>query len=199
MRSMKEETLHELYLRSASAGKKPTSLKLHANVTGKFTVERAFSERVQGKIRETTINTVKQNERNIIVIDTPPDLTPTTHPRKRNHNPASTMFRSAVRPGDLPKTNPSTSLPPPTRVSSPMPPKTTKKDGSTPLRKRFVHCLAVCERTRDQTVKMVGGAGCDPSVRREILGLLDDVRSLIFLSYLMLKQRFPVGRASNCR
>lgn len=196
--SAKEESSHEMYLRSASAGK-PTTLKLHANVTGKFTVERDL-EHVQSKLRETTINTTKQNTRNIIMIDTPPDLTPATNSRKRTQNPASSMFRSTARPGEGSKPNPSSSThpPPPARVSSPMPPRAINDEKSTPLRKRLVHFLALCERTQEQIVRMVGGADCSSSMRREILALVNEVglftRSLNFV----LRYHFLAGGESNC-
>jgi RNA polymerase II elongation factor ELL len=166
MRSLKEDSPHELYLRVPSAAKQMAPLRLYANVTGKFTIERELDDRMKDRIREVTIDAAKQRDRKVKLIDNPPDL-PRANAKKRKDAP--TMFRNAIRPSDQAKLIASVS-------SSPThtPPRPSNKDDS--LRKRLVHCIAVSDRTQDHIVRMVGGPDCDTSLRRELLDLLEKVR-----------------------
>ncbi|KAH7919416.1 hypothetical protein BV22DRAFT_861485 [Leucogyrophana mollusca] len=52
MRSLKESTPHEIYLRVTSAANPMAPLQLYANVTGKFIVERQLVEKVTDKARQ---------------------------------------------------------------------------------------------------------------------------------------------------
>ena len=165
MRSLKEDSPHELYLRLTSAAKQMAPLRLYANVTGKFTVERELDERMKDRIREVTIDAAKKRDRKVKLIDNPPDL-PRTNAKKRKDVP--TMFRNAIRPSDQAKLIASVSSSP-----TPTPPRPSNKEDS--LRKRLVHCLAVSERTQDQIVRMVGGPDCNAPLRRELLDLLEKV------------------------
>jgi len=205
MRPLKEGTPHELYLHASSAAKPMAPLKLYANVTGKFTVERELGEKVQDRIRESTLGAVKQrSERKTILIDTPPDLHP-VHGKKRKA-PTSSMFRKPVQQSDHLRNNAGASTAAlPARVSSPVPSQQTTKEGLIPVRKRLIHCLAVSERSSDEVIQLVGGSDCDPSLRREVLGLLDEVirynnrhRPLISPPSLQLaEQTAPVKKSAD--
>ncbi|KAF8070214.1 hypothetical protein FPV67DRAFT_1486660 [Lyophyllum atratum] len=160
MRSLKEETPHELYLRTHSASKPNAPLKLYANVTGKFTIEHdKLGANLKDRIREKTIDAAKQrDDRKTKFIDTPPTLPAKT--TKKRKEQSSAMFRNAIRPSDQVKLNASNS---------------SKKPSDSSIRKRLVHCMAVQERPRDQIIKLVTGADCDASKRREVLDLLEEV------------------------
>ena len=166
MRSLKEDSPHELYLRVPSATKQMAPLRLYANVTGKFTVERELDDRVKDKLREATIDAAKLRDRKVVLIDNPPDI-PKTNAKKRKE--ASTMFRNAIRPSDQAKLIASVS-------SSSMPTPARPSNADDYIRKRLVHCIAISDRTRDQIIRMVGGPECDASLRRELLDLLEKVR-----------------------
>lgn len=170
MRPLKEDTPHELYLRTTSATKQSAPLKHYANVTGKFTVERQLDQRMKDKLREKTSDAAKQKEdRKTIFIDNPPTL-PSTNSKKRKKEPTA-MFRNAVRQSDQAK------LSAPARAPSPAPSKKKSTDTSTsvPLRKRLVHCMAINERSQDTVIRMVAGSDCDSSARQEVLELLGEV------------------------
>ncbi|KAF5385882.1 hypothetical protein D9615_002475 [Tricholomella constricta] len=178
MRPLREETPHELYLRTHSSSKPSAPLKLYANVAGKFTIEHdKLGDNLKDKIREKTQDAAKQrDDRRTKFIDTPPVL-PTNKTKKRKEPPTSSMFRNAIRPSDQAKLNASaSSSAAAARVSSPAPPPPPPRKPADPsLRRRLVHCIAIQERTRDQIVKMVAGADCDASRRREVLDALEDV------------------------
>jgi RNA polymerase II elongation factor ELL len=165
MRSLKEDSPNELYLRVPSAAKQMAPLRLYANVTGKFTIERELDHRMEDRIREVTIDAAKQRDRKVKLIDNPPDLPRTTTKKRKD---APTMFRNAIRPSDQMKLAASVSSTP---ISTPT--GRPNKDG--PLRKRMVHYIAITDRTRDQIVRVLGGSDCDPSLRRDLVDLLEKV------------------------
>lgn len=190
MRSLKEGSSHELYLRASSAAKPMAPLKLYANVTGKFTVERELGEKVQDKIRESTQVAEKQRtERKAILLDAPPDI-PRVNGKKRKAPPgsstslASTPLLKRATHGDHVR-NISASDAVPSRVASPLPPQasplTTTKESLTTLRKRLIHCLAGSQRLADDVVRLVGGSDRDPSGKKEIVDLLEEVGCLSHL------------------
>ncbi|GLB37141.1 hypothetical protein LshimejAT787_0401920 [Lyophyllum shimeji] len=177
VRALKEETPHELYLRTHSASKPNAPLKLYANVTGKFTVEHdQLGANLKEKIREKTIDAAKQrDDRRTKFIDTPPTLPP-KNMKKRKEPPSSSMFRNAVRPSDQALLNASTSSSAvPARVASPAPLPPKKKSSDPALRNRLIHCMAIQERPRDTIVRLVAGANCDASTRQEVLDLIEEV------------------------
>ncbi|KAF8894147.1 hypothetical protein BD779DRAFT_979856 [Infundibulicybe gibba] len=171
MRPLAEGSTHDLYLRATSASRPMAPLKLYAHVTGKLAVERELGERIQDRIRESTKDAVKQrSERTTILLDNPPEI---SHPKKRGAAPPA---RKHPRPSDHIRNaaQPATSTPV-ARVGSPAPSLTKSGGASVPVRKRLVQCLAVSEKSPDEVVRLIGGAGCDPSTRRDLLGLLDEV------------------------
>lgn len=184
MRPLKEDTPHELYLRTSSAAKQMAPLKLYANVTGKFTVERELGDKVKDMLRVKTSDAAKQrDDRRTKFIDAPPTLPP-SNSKKRKEPPTSSMFRNAIRPADQAKLNASTSsTATPARVSSPIPPRKKTSAASATLRKRLVHCLAVSERPRDQALKLVAGGDSDASTRRDVLELLEEVCRFGYIYY----------------
>ena len=172
MRHAQETTLHELYLRASSITKKTAPLKLYANVVGKFTVERELHDDICDKLRESTQDAVNQRmTRTTQFINVPPDIQSNSKKRKEPPSP-STMFRKPIRQSDKFM---SASNPPivPNRTSTLS--AQGSKEGSTSLRTRVVHYLAIADRTEDELVRLVGGLDCSPLLRREIHDLLEQV------------------------
>ncbi|TFK44650.1 hypothetical protein BDQ12DRAFT_673329 [Crucibulum laeve] len=177
MRPVKEATAHEVYLRASTANKKNAPLKLYANVTGKFTVERELGDKIADKVRESTMDAANQrNNRTTIMLDTPPTLS-TQNNKKRKDAPtiSSTMFRKPPRPDQSSTRNTlSVSAPPPARVPSPAP-REPSKEGQTSLRQRMVHFLAVNDRSQEELVKNLGGPSCSKDTQRAILQLMGEL------------------------
>ncbi|KAG5637996.1 hypothetical protein H0H81_002357 [Sphagnurus paluster] len=199
MRPLREETAHELYLRLHSASKPNSSLKLYANVTGKFSIERdELGSDLKDRIREKTKDAAKQrDDRRTKFIEAPPKLAPPAKLKKRKDPPANSMFRNAIRPADQAKlsasSHPSAA---PTRTTSPAPPSTLsqsriastsatphtsspappKKRPSNPaLRHRLIHYIVIHETTRDELVKLAASDDHISAKRREVLDILEEV------------------------
>lgn len=169
-----ENSIHEIYLRAASAKKKNAPLKLHANVVGKLTVEqREISNELRDKIRESTQDAVAQkSSRATVVINTPPDSRTISKKRKE---PSSSMFRRPICPSVKVKTIPvAPSSTPPSGKSSLLTAPLTYQDG-VPLRKRLVHCLAKGEKSEEELFKLLGASDRNSSLRPEIIDLLERV------------------------
>lgn len=163
----KEETPHEIYLRVPRSN---NSLKLYANVAEKLFIEHnEIGDDLKDKIREKTREAAKQrNVRKTQYMETPP-IQPKITKKKRE------SARNAIRPSDQTKLNVSTSS---TRVPSPAPPPPTKPSSTSAsstsgLFNRLIRCMAVGTRSRDTIVKLVSGD--DPSIRRDIIELMEEV------------------------
>jgi RNA polymerase II elongation factor ELL len=177
MRPLEERSPHELYLRASSAAKPMAPLKLYANVTGKFTVERELGEKVGDKVRDRTlVAQKKRTERTAILLDKPPELSATNGKKKK---PQPTMFRKPIQPSDRQPTHNAAA----TRVqASPHPTPSTSKEGDNATRVRLIHFLATSTpRSPNEVVKALGGRDSHPSVQKILLGLLEDVSSVCFL------------------
>lgn len=162
------------------AGKKNAPLKLYANITGKFTVERQLDDRITDKVRAITVDAQKERAgRAAIFLDAAADLPPTNGKKSRKEGNTTSIFRKPVRPTDQPR-RPTPSVPAatlPSRVS-PAPPALPQrsKEALQALRKRIVWCIAISERTSEQVVKLVGGSkNCSDAIKRDILELLEEV------------------------
>ncbi|KAI0332366.1 hypothetical protein GY45DRAFT_1299387 [Cubamyces sp. BRFM 1775] len=165
---------HELYLRMASAQKPMAPLKLYANVVGKFVVERQLGEKIEGTIRDRTIEAEKQRtERKAIYLDTPPD-TGYTGPKGKTKKDASAPRRTAVASSSH------TASARASRVASPLPGSSSHANGSThdPARARLIHCLALKERKTEHVITMCGGKDCSPQTKSQLLSILRDVAEL---------------------
>ncbi|KAH9948660.1 hypothetical protein B0H21DRAFT_805422 [Amylocystis lapponica] len=164
MRPLEEGSPHELYLRTSSAAKPMAPLKLYANVTGKFTVERQL-EIVKHKMRDTTLAAEKQrSERKAILIDTPPAPRPGAKKRKEPQ-----IMRRPVHVSD-------THLPSVTQhVASPRPSSSQGGADVTSPRHRLIHCLALAARTAEDALRLVGGKDSDAASRRELANILEEV------------------------
>jgi len=172
-----ENSIHELYLRAASATKKNAPLKLHANVVGKLTVEqREIGDELRDKIRESTQDAAAQkSSRATVFIDTPPDTQTVSKKRKE---PPGSMFRKPLRPPDKVKSTAvaSSSTPPGNKPTvSTQPSVSQPHQGGVPLRKRLVHCLARGEKPADELFKLLGASDRNSSLLPEIVDLLDQV------------------------
>ncbi len=184
-----EHIRHELYLRTPSAQKPNAPLRLHANITGKLTVEPTLDKDLSEQIAQSTLVAAKQKEvHKTKFIDTPPDLAPPTK-QKKKQQATSSMFRKPLRPSDqLARPNPapapaaSTSSAPTPRPRSPTT-NPARAAALSSLRQRLIRYLAKGNRKTDETVKAVA-PNCDAIHRQEILEILQEVHHLIFMSVL---------------
>ncbi|KAH7928899.1 hypothetical protein BV22DRAFT_1057898 [Leucogyrophana mollusca] len=175
MRPLKETTPHEIYLRSASAAKPMAPLKLYANVTGKFIVERQLGEKVTDKVRQQTrVAKEERSERRAILLDTPPVPT-NSKGVKRKQPGSSTATKKAAHSDSLRVPSASTSGATPTRKVSPLPQVPPSKSGNLAVRNRLIHCLALTPRLGDEVIKLVGGSNPDPTSRADLVDILEDV------------------------
>ena len=98
-------------------------MKLYANVVGKFTVERELHDDVRDKVRESTQEAVNQRMNRTTQLIQPSDIQPNS--KKRKDPRPSSMFHKPIRHSG-------------------------SKEGSTPLRTRMVHSLAIADRTEEE-------------------------------------------------
>lgn len=174
---MAETTPHEIYLRTSSQAKPNAPLKLYANVTGRFSVERQLDDRMSDKVRNSNLDAQNQRAgRTTIFVKTPTDLPPPNG--KKKEGATSTMFRKPLRPADqlrrsLPATNAITSV---NTTSAPQQSQRSK-EALQALRNRMIPCICTSQRTSGQIVKLVGGNNCSTATRQDILKLLDEVCS----------------------
>ncbi|KAJ7733764.1 hypothetical protein DFH07DRAFT_754709 [Mycena maculata] len=143
-------------------------LKLYANITGKFTVERDLVN-VQDTIRSTTLDAEKiRKERGITMLDAPPNLSSSSQTKKKRKNPpgSSSLFRNPVA---QPRPSISTS----TRAPSPLPP--APSAAPSPLRTAVVKALAVKERTVDELLRLIHSDHDVEKRKRKLLDLLSQM------------------------
>lgn len=165
--SIQESSPHDLYLRTSSATKRNAPLKLYANITGKFAVERQLDDRITDKVRASAADA--QNQRaghTTIFVKTPPDL-----PNGKKNKDAS-MFRKLVKPTPATSTSTASS----SSSASQVPPQPQRsKEALQDIRNRMIRCIAAAPRTSEQVVKLVGGNDSSAAVKHDILDLLDEV------------------------
>ncbi|KAJ7096420.1 hypothetical protein C8R44DRAFT_748873 [Mycena epipterygia] len=168
MRPLKENSPHDLYLRASSASKPMAPLKLYANITGKFTVERDLAT-IQDKIRSTTLGAEKtRKERGITMIDAPPPSAQTSKKRKApSATTNSSLFRKPVAVPQ-PQPRPSTSAP----AASPLP---APAPVPSPIRTAIIKALAVKERSVDELLRLIPGENDVEKRRRKLLELLSQL------------------------
>ncbi|KAJ7072404.1 hypothetical protein C8F01DRAFT_1103876 [Mycena amicta] len=161
MRPLKENSPHDLYLRAPSASKPLAPLKLYANITGKFTVERDL-DTIKNEIRSSTQNAEKsRQERTTVMLDTPPsDLSQTSRKRK--------VATSAVRKPTAPVRSSATAA----RAPSPLPP---PPSSSSPHRTAVVKALAIKERTFDELLRLLPSEDSLANRKQILQSLLDEV------------------------
>lgn len=172
--SVQESSPHDLYLRTSSASKRNVPLKLYANITGKFAVERQLDDRITDKVRASAADA--QNQRaghTTIFLKTPTDL-PSSNGKK---NKDATMFRKPVRPTDQPrKPAPAASTASSSSGASQVPLQSQRsKEALQDIRNRMIRCIAAAQRTSEQVVKLVGGNDSSAAMKRDILDLLDEI------------------------
>jgi RNA polymerase II elongation factor ELL len=158
MRPLKENSPHDLYLRASSATKPMAPLKLYANITGKFTVERDLVK-IQDKIRSTTLDAEKsRKERGITMLDGPPSNVSSAQNGKKRKAPVanSTLFR---KPIPQPRPSTSTAAPP-----------------SSPVRAAIVKALALKDRSLDDLLSLMPAENDADKRKRKLLELLTQVR-----------------------
>ncbi|KAI9068285.1 hypothetical protein FKP32DRAFT_1600631 [Trametes sanguinea] len=162
---------HELYLRMASAQKPMAPLKLYANVIGKFMVERQLGEKVEGSVRDRTLEAEKlRTERKTVYLDTPPDL---GHPtaKGKSKKDAAAARRPAAASGSHSLSSARAS-----RVASPLPGAGSHARGSSSdismTRARLIHCLALRPRTTEAVIQLCAGKNPAPQLEEDLLSLL---------------------------
>ncbi|KAI0355611.1 hypothetical protein OH77DRAFT_1424556 [Trametes cingulata] len=171
VRHDQENGPHELYLRMASAQKPMAPLKLYANVIGKFMVERQLGEKVEGTVRDRTLEAEKQRtERKAIYLETPPNL---------SYPGAKGKARKDAPPLRRPAVASATSSTRASRVASPLPGSSSHANGSAnevpPTKARLIHCLALKPRTTEGVITMCAGRDPTPQMKKELLSLLQAV------------------------
>ncbi|KAF8632701.1 hypothetical protein AX17_004773 [Amanita inopinata Kibby_2008] len=151
LNAAKENLHHELYLRATSATKKNAPLKLHANVIGKFQVERQLDNEFRTRLRQSTRSLQEQRqERTIIQLDPP------TQPPSKHHKvklPRATFDRA---PRDPPLAQRSKELP----VS---------------MRHKMLQLLAINDRTADEVIKSLCGSNCTSHEQLDLVDLLEQL------------------------
>jgi len=176
MRSQKESSPHEIYLRMSTAAKPNVPLKLYANVIGKLMVERELGAKITDGVRQRTIEAKKaHSERQAILLDQPPIPAPGSKPTKRKTPGSGTVVKKSVTPMDQLRAS-SSSIAPPRKVS-PLPQNPPSSRANVDVRRRLVHCLAMQQRLADDAIRMVGGANISAPAREDLLRLLEDVSS----------------------
>ncbi|PFH46387.1 hypothetical protein AMATHDRAFT_7882 [Amanita thiersii Skay4041] len=137
MNATKENLHHELYLRTAVAARKNVPLKLHANVVGKFQVERQLDNETRTRLRQSTRSLQEQRqERGIIQLETPPA-----------HVPSKIRKLSAKSPRQARSVQDDSS--------------TSQRDGkgtSAIIRRKMVQLLAASDHTYDEMVELLNGS-----------------------------------------
>ncbi|KAG0700840.1 hypothetical protein DFH29DRAFT_876312 [Suillus ampliporus] len=172
MRPLKEDSPHEIYLRTSSAAKPNAPLKLYANVMGKFIVDRQLGEKVTDKVRQQTIEAKKQHsERQTIMLDAP--LIPAGGAKnlKRKAPGSGTVVKKTIQRDTLRAPSASTVT---ARKISPIP-QTASSKANADVRRRLVHFLAVEPRETDLAVARVCGNNCDATARTNLLSILEEV------------------------
>ncbi|KAJ7084292.1 hypothetical protein B0H15DRAFT_888331 [Mycena belliarum] len=165
MRALKENSPHDLYLRASSAAKPMAPLKLYANITGKFTVERDLSK-IQDKIRSTTLGAEKiRKERGITMLDA--SELPSTQTGKKRKAPAanSSMFRKPVA-----QPRPSTSTPVSTAAAA-----AALSPLSPTIRTAVIKALAVKDRSIEELLRLIPSEGDADKLKRRLVELLSQL------------------------
>ncbi|KAM6502339.1 hypothetical protein JOM56_002316 [Amanita muscaria] len=162
MNAAKENLHHELYLRAASAAKKNAPLKLHANVVGKFQVERQLDNDVRSRLRKTTKTLQEQRqERGIIQLEAPPAHLASKTSKK---SAAGVKNKQPRLLSNLAKTGSRDPAAYKAKNAAPM-----------PVQRRMIQLLAVQDRTAEEIVKSLSGLDFAPSDRLGILDLLEQL------------------------
>jgi RNA polymerase II elongation factor ELL len=166
MRPAKENYPHDLYLRASSAAKPMAPLKLYANITGKFTVERDLAT-IETQIRATTVAAeTKKNTRGITMLPGPPPGVSSSQTTKKGKSSGKAQSATSAFLKPIPQPRPSTSTS--ARAPSPLPPATPS-----PLRTAVVKALALKERSFDELVRLVENDG--EKGKRKLVELLNQV------------------------
>jgi len=162
MRPLKESTPHELYLRVSSVAKPMAPLRLYANVTGKFTVERELGEKVKDKLRDRILEQKRAERRTVMV-------------------PGLPQHEFYVPPVPLQFSDPPRSAP--ARVASPLPP-APPKEVCVPVHKRIIRCLALNPHlTADAVIKKVAGPNCGQNEKKELMVVINEVKFSSFILF----------------
>lgn len=179
-----ESAPHDLYLRASSATKKTPPFKLHANVVGRFSVQRELAPSVGERVRESTNEAISQRaNRTTIMIDDPKELLnskaqPKQKKKKENPAPSSSRTTSlldktkskAVAVASRTTKNPASSGNPLDKLSP---------ERAQDLRRRLIHFLAPEDRSEDEVVRAVGGPNCTPQTRQAVCHVLEEVRVVV--------------------
>ncbi|KAI0786725.1 hypothetical protein C8Q75DRAFT_808247 [Abortiporus biennis] len=171
-KSETEVVPHELYLRLSQPNKPNPPLKLHANITSKFIVERQLDEKVQGKVRASTKEAeLKRTQRGVLRMATPMTKEMKTLPT----NPAAKKSKSTKK-GIVADTYRSVSnMASVQNVRAAAPKVASLLERDPTIRSRMIRYIAVDSRTTDDVMRVIGGPGCDQASRRELNALLEEI------------------------
>ncbi|KIY44343.1 hypothetical protein FISHEDRAFT_77546 [Fistulina hepatica ATCC 64428] len=209
LRPIREACPHEIYLQMVQHGRTSAPLKLYANVSGKFSVERQFvDEKLEEKNRESTLDAKKHRAEGRTTIIDPPAALSSAKTKKRK-DPQS-MFRNALKPSDLIATT--ASNPPPPRPvtsistvhtasstvsraghvsrssvsshSSPTPRPNANSSSTLPsnpeLRQRvIIHIASNDSPSADEVVRVIGGPSVAEELQQDIRYFLEEVAEIV--------------------
>ncbi|TDL26085.1 hypothetical protein BD410DRAFT_784108 [Rickenella mellea] len=176
MRASYETTSHELFIRTTKAQRPSASLRLNADVFGRFDVERDLSEKLTKRIHDSSVAAAKQKtERKVVMLDAPlVGAAGTKKGKAQPKNKAKSLLASSST-----KPSPRISSPLARSIAQPQPAasssSTPLKEGNSPIRARLVHFLALGSQSTEEVVKVIGGGTSDLSLRTKIVQVLEDV------------------------
>lgn len=162
--------------------KKTPQLKPHAQVLGKFTVERELDSQLEAAIRERTQQAERQkHERKIQLLDEQPPPMKAAQTKKSKHadKPPKSKPAGFAPPADprnlsaAPSHHGSRVVSP--RILSPRPParESSSPPNQSSTKSRLIHYVALDSRTEEQMLRAV--AGENPTTRKEVTQLIPKV------------------------
>jgi len=198
MTAFSENIPHDLYLRASSATKKTPPFKLHANVIGKFNVQRELSPGVGASVREKTADALNQRaSRTTIRLDDP------QAERKKPKKEPAPAASSSKTPSLIDKAKIKAVTAAARTAGKPISNSNALEKLSAEtvadIRRRLIHFLAPQDRQEEETVKALGGSNCSDQIRRAIYQLLEQVGSIpcSFITLQILNREPSTLRSAN--
>ncbi|KAJ3516709.1 hypothetical protein NMY22_g14141 [Coprinellus aureogranulatus] len=188
---LEEPSPHDLYLRASSATKKNPPFKLHANIIGRFTVQRELVPSVGERVRESTSEAMAQRaNRTTVRIEDPKALITETQRQKQaarqsqkkkkadigsvggssSSRPSGTSLLSQARNKAVASAERTGTV---KTTSNPLDRLSPEK--AYELKRRLIHFLAPEDRAEEEVIRRIGGANIASQSRHAISHLLREV------------------------